>query len=95
MEAKIQKDYVTPGNPVAFSGFETVKRHYKNEKLSDKVIKRALSGINSYVLHRETKSLQTNPFFISSRRQQIQVQINVLLILFMDFITNIIISFLD
>ena len=73
MEVKIQKDYVTPGNPIAFSGFETVKKHYKNEKIPDKDIKRALSGIDAYVLHRETKELQTNPFFISSRRQQMQV----------------------
>jgi transposase InsO family protein len=76
---QIEEQYIKPSHPIAFSSPRTIRGFYKqnvNEILPVKSVDEALSGVDSYTLHREYKKpKERNPFFIYSLREQIQADL--------------------
>ena len=64
MENEITRRYEDPGDPTAFSGINNLQKQYKRSSdISSESIRRAVSSLDSYTLHRETK--QVLEFFLS------------------------------
>ena len=75
MKRTIYNNYLKPSHPTAFSGIGNIKRFYKNA-YSTADIRKTLSNVDSYTLHREYKRPHiTNPFFVYSPREQIQMDL--------------------
>src|SRR5208282_6091673 len=76
---RIQRQYVTPKHPLAFSSPSTIHESYKrdfNRHIPIHRLTDALSSVDSYTLHREYKKPKTrNPFFIYALRDQIQTDL--------------------
>lgn len=73
MEARIQRDYVTPGHPTAFAAPATVAKYYGIRPAKAREI---LEHVNAYLMHREFKKPhQYNPYFIYRKRDLIQADL--------------------
>lgn len=69
---RIRELYVKPGHPIAFSSPNAVYLFFGGEVPLHK-IEKALSGVDSYSLHKELKKPRVyNPYYIYQKRQQIQ-----------------------
>ena len=77
-KAKLMKhlkdNYINPSHPIAFSGIQNVYNFYHG-LLTVKEVKRALSEIDSYTLHREVKNLRRNPYFVHNEKKQYQLDL--------------------
>lgn len=74
-EINISEHYTIPSKPASFSGISKIREYYRG-KVPTKKIKKELSKINSYTLHREAKRPRVfNPFHILKIRQQIQIDL--------------------
>lgn len=73
--AKIARNYVTPGHPIAFGSPGAVFRHYEGA-LPLSVIGRILETIDAYTRHREVKRPSVfNPFYSYQRRTDYQADL--------------------
>lgn len=73
--ARIAREYVTPGHPIAFSSPGAVFRHYEGE-VPLKVITKALESVDAYTRHREIKRPAVfNPFYSYQRRTDYQADL--------------------
>lgn len=70
----VKKNYLSPAHPTSFSGIQKVYDFYKG-KVSLAQIKKILSHIDSYTLHKEYKKLSTNPIYVNYARNQMQMDI--------------------
>ena len=70
----VAKNYRTPGHPTAFGGIQTVYNFYKGA-YSFEEIKKVLSNLDGYTLHKEYKKLESNPNYVHHARQQMQMDI--------------------
>ena len=74
-EAEVITAYTTPGHPIAFSAPGSVYKFYKGQ-LSKSKIKDILASVDTYTKHREFKKPKAyNPYYIFSRRQQVQADL--------------------
>jgi hypothetical protein len=72
LEEFVKKKYTTPGHPIAFGALSGIYKHFKGA-ISLPLIRRALSQIDGYTLHREYKRPHVfNPYFIYHRRALVQ-----------------------
>ena len=70
----IRHRYITPSDPIAFSGVTNIKRYFQNKKVDH--IKDILATVPAYTLHREAKRVKHhNPFFIYRKREHIQMDL--------------------
>jgi hypothetical protein len=70
---EIKRQYVQLPHPTAFGG---INRLTKFHNIKQHQAENALSGVNSYTLHREYKKpRKRNPYYIYYRRQQIQLDL--------------------
>jgi hypothetical protein len=75
MNSTIYNNYINPAHPTAFSAPGNVKRFYRNT-YGKSVIDKTLAHVDSYTLHREYKKPAiTNPFFVYSPREQVQMDL--------------------
>lgn len=73
-EAFLRQSYISPGEKVAFSGINSIKKEFPH--LTRTQISDVLASIHTYTLHREVKKVKVfNPFFIYTLRQQIQIDL--------------------
>ena len=71
---ELKENYIKIGHPVAFSGISNIKSHYPN--LTIKEIKKFLSSIYNYTIHRPTKKPKYhNPTYVYNIREQIQLDL--------------------
>lgn len=71
----IRNSYIRTGHSTAFSAPGNVKRYFKNRYKNSEILE-TLQGIDSYTLHREYhKPRVTNPFYVTRKRQQIQMDL--------------------
>ena len=68
------KNYLTPSHPTAFGGIQKVYQFYKG-KIGLNEVKKILSNLDAYTLHKEYKQLTTNPNYVNHARQQFQADI--------------------
>lgn len=75
MNETIYRNYLNPAHPTAFSSPGNIKRFYRNA-YGKNIIDRTLANVDSYTLHREYKKPSiTNPFFVYSAREQVQMDL--------------------
>lgn len=67
---EIQKNYVTPGHPIAFSSPALIYQYY-NKKISYKKIREYLSYLDAYTLHRETKKVSFPNHYITLKARDL------------------------
>jgi len=74
-DVQIKTDYTTPGHPIAYSAPGAVYNFYNGEVSLNRV-KDILAEIDTYTKHREFKQpKQYNPYYIYSRREQVQADL--------------------
>ena len=60
---KVVRDYTTPGHPTAWSGLNVMTRFYRGQ-FSKAQLNRALEGVDSYTIKRESKPVSVfNPIY--------------------------------
>ena len=70
---RIVREYTTLPRPEAFSGINNVARE---QGVSNERAARALSGVESYTLHRQyRRPAHKNPYYIYQKRQQWQIDL--------------------
>lgn len=75
MNQNIYNNYLKPSHPTAFSSSGNIRRYYRG-KYDTNTINKTLANVDSYTLHREYKRPRvSNPFFIYSLREQIQMDL--------------------
>lgn len=73
LQDRVISAYLTPGHPIAFSAPKTVAEYFH---ISEKKAKNILEHCDSYNVHREYKKPRVyNPFYVHSRREQIQTDL--------------------
>lgn len=73
MEEKILARYVTPGDPIAFSGINAVAREFN---ISNSKARNILDKLKAYQTHREYhRPHHFNPYFAKCRRQFVQTDL--------------------
>ena len=70
----LKEKYVSPGHPIAFAGLGKVYEYFRG-KLSLNDIKEALSGIESYTLHREFHKSKRNPSYAHFKRARFEMDL--------------------
>lgn len=73
-ENHLKENYRVPGNPIAFSGIQTIYDYYRG-KLQRSRIKVILSEIESYTLHREYHNQTRNPSYTHFKRHSWQMDL--------------------
>lgn len=72
---EVQKNYVTPGHPTAFSGVTKLRHHYQG-RYSEKKLKEMLTGLDAYTVKREAKSMSSyNPYYVWHARKLLQIDL--------------------
>lgn len=70
LEERIEKDFQTPGHPVAFSSPQVIQKYYHIGAAKAREI---VAGFDSYTLHKQSRTPRLrNPFYVYFRRQQLQ-----------------------
>lgn len=70
LERRIQRAYITPGHPVAYSAPGRVAQYFN---IGHSRARQILEHIEGYTLHREYKQPKRyNPYYVHSRREQVQ-----------------------
>ena len=73
VKRQIEKAFVEPGHPVAFSTPNRVAKHF-GVKVKD--ARAVLEGIEGYTMHREFKQPKPyNPYYVRTRRKQVQADL--------------------
>lgn len=70
----LKQYYVTPGHPIAFAGLNKVYEYFNGE-LTLSEIKQALTGVESYTLHREFHKGVRNPSYAHFKRFRMEMDI--------------------
>lgn len=69
------RDYVSPGSPIAFASPGLIF-HYYNKQIPIKTIKKWLTSVDAYTLHRQPKLPRPrNPTYVYFKRYQIQIDL--------------------
>jgi hypothetical protein len=75
MNQTIYNNFLNPSHPTAFSSAGNIRRYYRG-KYDMNTINNTLASVDSYTLHREYKRPKvSNPFFIYSLREQVQMDL--------------------
>ena len=73
MTSTLTKRYLTPGDPIAFSGINNIQREVG--KISRNQLTNVLRGIDTYTRHKFSKKPLRNPFFSYFPRYQWQIDL--------------------
>jgi len=71
---EIKQNYITPGHPTAFSGVSQIHRFYGGYVTLSR-IKKILSGVEGYTLHREFREQPRNITYKHFKRYQFQMDL--------------------
>lgn len=71
---EVKQNYITPGHPTAYSGISQVYKYYGGYVTLDR-IKRILSGVEGYTLHKEFRERPRNITYKHFKRYQFQMDL--------------------